>query len=800
MKNETFDVRRALFGVSALSIALASMPAFAQTATDAATPVAAANSDTGDTIVVTARKRAETLLEVPIAVNAFTGTAIRDKLAQNIADLADFTPGFQMQESFGRSGDRPVIRGASNILISDGKVGIFLDGAPFFGDFSSLDLANVERVEVIKGPQSAVFGRGTLSGAINVVLKRPTKEFEGRASVTIGSFNRREASASISGPIINGVGFEAGVKISDTDGQWQNHAVPGTRLGDQSSRQYTAALYFDPTPDLSGWVRWLHQSDNDGAYAIGLQPASANNCYMTTRPYYCGVVHPIESFSLATNQLLRPGLYRNADRFLGNLSYNIGGSGYEASFQAGYSRLTTIVGTDQSFNGNPVYFLPRSMCGQSYFALPNQDCSKSSFETTTGTRRLTQTYEGRISSPSTDRIRWRLGIFHSIDTQRGLAQYLELNEVGPELLDDTTRVNNTAYFGGIDFDVTSNLTLGAELRHQIDRVEADTPTYRVGDVFSAAYLATVTLPDPTAIVGVAATRKATFTATLPRATLNWKVNPGLSLYAQYSQGNSPGGFNKISAPSSTYKEEQLINYEVGLKTTRFGFDYLNLAFFWQNYKNQVLTNTYIANNIVDSYSINIGRTRIRGIEMDGQIPIIRRTLKLQFNYTFLDAKIREGIEPERALELLGSACKTGSAVNLDLPGCRAAASIAGNRPPLVSKHSGTIGLRFQEPVAGDWSLFAGADVIYRSSYFDQVMNLASSGDSTRLNLQLGVYDTHGLRITLYGRNVFADKSPAGILRYIDFAAPRTPTGDYARGFAITPALKPEWGLTVSKSF
>lgn len=795
--------RKIALMITGAAVALAAAPAFAQSngTTDAAQEAPSkAGANDGDAIVVTARKRAETLLDVPIAVNAFNSASIQDKLAQNISDLADFTPGFQMQEAFGRDGDRPVIRGASNILVSDGKVGIFIDGAPFFGDFSSLDLANVERVEVIKGPQSAVFGRGTLSGAINVVLKRPGQEFAGRATATIGSYNRREAGISLSGPIIPGVGFEAGVKIFDTDGQWVNHAVPGTRLGDQSSRQYTAALYLDPAPGLSGWVRWLHQTDDDGAFAIGLQPASANNCYLTTRPYYCGVVRPIESFALSTNKLLRPGLYRNADRFLGNMSYDIGGSGYEASFQAGFSRQTDVVGADQTYGAQPYFFLPAALCGKSYYALPNQDCSKSSFETTTGTRRVTQTYEGRITSPATDRIRWRLGIFHSVDTQRGLTQYLELNEVGPELLDDTSRVLNTAYFGSVDFDILPNLTAGAELRHQIDQVRSVTPTYRVGDVFSPTYLATVTLPTPSQIVGVAASRNATFKATLPRFTVNWKAQPGLSFYAQYSEGNSPGGFNKVSAPSQTYKEEQLINYEIGIKTSRFGFDYVNFAVFSQNYKNQVLTNTYVANNIVDSYSVNIGRTRIRGIELDGQLPVVGNALKLQFNYTFLDAKIREGVEPERALELLGVACKTGSSVNLDLPGCRAAASVAGNRPPLVSKHSGSVGLRFQNTIRNNWSLFAGADVIYRSSYFDQVMNLAESGNSTKLNLQLGVFDNNGLRITVFGKNILNDKTPSGILRYIDFAAPRTPTGDYARGFGITPALKPEYGLTVSKAF
>ncbi|PTD26622.1 TonB-dependent receptor [Sphingomonas fennica] len=793
---ETSIARRIALLLSGTASALVAMPAAAQTA-DAATTAGAAGEET---IVVTARKREETLLEVPIAVKAFSSASIQDKLAQDIVDLADFTPGFQIQEAFGRDGDRPVMRGASNILFSDGKVGIFLDGAPYFGDFSSLDLANVDRVEVIKGPQSAVFGRGTLSGAINVVLQRPGDELKGKITGTIGNYGRRELSASLSGPIVEGVGFQVGAKYFDVDGQFKNSAVPGERLGDQNTKQFTAGLFLDPTADISASVRWLHQEDDDGHFAIGLQPSGANNCYLTTRPYYCGVVKAPKSYGLNTDRLLHSGLDRNADRFIGDISWDIAGSGYEASFQAGYSDLVEVQGVDQTYDDRAFLFLPAALCGTSYYALPNQDCSKSSFEATSGQHRKTQTYEARIASPGKDRLRWRIGMFWSIDKTAPNADYLELNEVGPELLDDTKRVKNRAYFGGVDFDVTDNVTIGAELRHQIDKVRNTTPSYRVGDVFSPEYLATVTLPDPDQIVGTPGVRKATFKATLPRFTVNWKAADDLSFYAQYSQGNSPGGFNPVRAPESTYDEEKLINYEIGLKTSKFGFDYLNVSAFWQDYKNQVLTNTYVANNIVDSYSVNIGRTRIRGIEVEGGLPIIGRTLKLQFNYTFLDSEIRKGIEAERALELMGSACKTGSAVNLDLPGCRNAASIAGNRPPLVSKHTGSVGLRFQHDVNDGWTFFSGLDVIYRSSYFDQVLNLAESGNSTKLNLQVGVHDDDGLRITLYGKNMLGDDSPAGILRYLDFPAPRTPTGDYARAFGITPARKAEYGLTISKSF
>ena len=787
---------RCLLATTAL---VAVFPATAFAAPDDAAAVNE-DPDAPAEIVVSARKQNESALEVPIAVSAFSAEVLQDRLATGIADVADFTPGFQMQQSFGRGFDRPIIRGASNILQADGKVGIFLNGAPFLGDFSSLDLAAVEQIEVIKGPQSAVFGRGTLSGAINVILKRPGDPLEGKVSATLGSFQRKEVSGFVSAPVMEGVGVQVGAKYYDIDGQFVNTAMPGERLGDQNTVQYTAGVFLDPTPDLSASVRWLHQRDKDGMYAIGLQPASANNCFLTTRPYYCGTARLPQSYAINSNKLQFPGIYRNADRFIGDVNWDIAGSGYKLSFQAGYSDLHEVVGTDQTYDGREFYILTSAaVCA--FVPLPNQLCSQSAFNTTDGTRRKTQTYELRLSSPGTGPLRWRIGGFVSHDKKRALTEWLEATELGLDALADTVTVRNQAVFGGIDFDVSDTVTVGAELRHQIDKVRNTTPSYRAGDVLSAGYLATLRGPNADQIVGVAGTREATFKATLPRVTVNWRPTNDLSLYAQYSKGNAPGGFNQINAPQSTFDEERLTNYEVGLKTTRWGFSYLNLSAFWQEYRNQVLTNTYTTGTAINSYRANIGSTRIRGLELEGAYPLAGRALRLQFNYTFLDAKITRGIEADQALVLLGTACKVGTATNLDLPGCRAAASIAGKTPPMVSKHTGAIGLRSEIPLSDTINVFGGVDLVYRSKFYD-ILNLIDTGNSTRVNIQAGIETNGGLRIQAYARNLFDDKTPVGILRYIDRGpgVAKAPTGDSNRAFAITPSRKPEFGLTVTQTF
>ena len=783
-------LRRCLLASAGLSV-LVTAPAFAATEGDVLQI---------EELVVTARKREETLKDVPIAVSAFTTQAMENRQIQDINDIAQFTPGLQSQESFGRSADRPVIRGASNILVSDGKVGVFIDGIPYYGEFGALDLENAQRVEVIKGPQSAVFGRGTLTGAVNIVSRRPSDEFEGRIKATVGSYGRLELGGAASGPITSWMSGEVGFKAYSFDGQYDNLAMPGTTLGAEKSGQLTGALFFKPTEDFSASIRYLRTQDSDGLYPIALQPSTANNCFLATRPYFCGEVPSPKSFALNTDKLLNPGARREADRFFGSMDWDVLGSGYTLSYQAGVSEVYRSTGTDQSYDGRE-FFLFGASCP--FIPIGNQDCSRSAFNTTDAARRNSWTNEVRLSSPGDQPIRWRVGFYQGLDRNKPLAKYLEATESGLDMLGDQTRVKNTAFFGGVDWDIVSGLTLGVELRHQKDDVAAETLAYRADQYFAREYLLSLRGGNPAQIIGAANTRQQTFKATLPRVTLNWKMNPDVSFYAQYAEGNSPGGFNQADAPQSSYDEESLKNYEIGAKTSIWGFDYLNLSLFFNDYSGQVLTNTYVgaSTGVVNSYKANIGTTEVKGLELEGarRLPA---GFTAQFAYTYLDAEITEGIEPEQAILLMGRACKTGTTTNLALPGCLDAASVAGNAPPLVSKHAGSFSLRYDATISGDWDAFANADLIYRSSYYDQVMNLAETGDSTKVNLQVGVRNTSGLRLSLWGKNVFNEDAPEGILRYLDLGAgvPKAPSGDTARAFAITPPRKAEWGVTVSKTF
>ena len=177
--------------------------AFAVSVVTAPIPAAWSQSEELDLeeVMVTARKREENLQEIPLSVTNFSESTLQDYRIFSPEDIAGFTPGFSFVNSFGRQTDRPVIRGMSNILGTP-NASFFIDGVFVPSTISSTELQMLERVEVVKGPQAALYGRATFSGAINYVTRRPTDELEGGITVSVAEHDTVNTNAYISGPMV----------------------------------------------------------------------------------------------------------------------------------------------------------------------------------------------------------------------------------------------------------------------------------------------------------------------------------------------------------------------------------------------------------------------------------------------------------------------------------------------------------------------------------------------------------------------------------------------------------------------
>ena len=178
-------------------------------------------------IVVTARKREEAIQDIPLSITAFTAEELQKRSIQDMRDVALFTPGFNFEDFGGSGGTTPVVRGTTQVSIlqsGEQNVSVFFDGVYLPRSYvTDLGFANMERVEVVKGPQSARYGRNAFMGAINYIPRRPGDEWDLQGQVVAGNHSRYDYAGTVSGPIVPGlVSVLAGYDYSEFDGTWKN--------------------------------------------------------------------------------------------------------------------------------------------------------------------------------------------------------------------------------------------------------------------------------------------------------------------------------------------------------------------------------------------------------------------------------------------------------------------------------------------------------------------------------------------------------------------------------------------------
>ncbi|MCK5424740.1 MAG: TonB-dependent receptor plug domain-containing protein, partial [Emcibacter sp.] len=268
-----------------------------------------------DEIVVFARKRREKIQDIPASIGVLSAAMIEGSAISGLKDIAAFTSNFTYDEAFGRNNlQRPVIRGMSNILGAS-NAGFFIDGVYVSGGMASTPLFDLERVEVLKGPGSALYGRATLAGAINYITKRPKDELEGQVSARAATHNEYELTAQISGPLIEDkLGFSLSARHYEFGGEYENTGPGGGKVGQEKSQSIAGALVFKPTDNFGAYLRVFYQKDDDGHTANAIQPAVTNNCFLATGGYFCGEISSPDSVALNLDVFDDPGLERDIFR------------------------------------------------------------------------------------------------------------------------------------------------------------------------------------------------------------------------------------------------------------------------------------------------------------------------------------------------------------------------------------------------------------------------------------------------------------------------------------------------------
>ena len=212
-------------------------------------------------IIVTARKREESLQEVPVSISVLSDSLISDTGILTQEELFQLVPGIYYDEGPDRNAAFPSVRGvqSNEIATNRTKVTAFVDGMPILGSQGSLGFGSLQQVEVYRGPQSAAFGRSTFGGAINYVTRDPGEEFEGNVSADVNGYGRRLLRGGISGPISDTVGFMVNAEYEDSsapdDYLATNITTPQTgdsvQYGERNTESISGKLTFTPSENLN---------------------------------------------------------------------------------------------------------------------------------------------------------------------------------------------------------------------------------------------------------------------------------------------------------------------------------------------------------------------------------------------------------------------------------------------------------------------------------------------------------------------------------------------------------------------
>ncbi len=819
-----------------LSTAAAAALATAVSVPAAAQDVEEIRDSRRDTIIVTSRKKEENIQDVPVAVTAFGAEDLFEQGIKDIEELSRRTPGFIFDSPFGRQFDRPIIRGQANILGASG-VSVFIDGVNVPQSIRSINFGDIDRIEIIKGPQSALFGRNTYSGAISITTRQPTNEFEGEVSAEFGADGLMQFLGNIRGPIIDDkLFFSLSGRIYEFDSEFDVESNPNPSVGNESSRSVSGVIRFLPTDNWEITARAAYNEDDDGHFPIGLLGFEDLNINVPggtqlggVQPFFDGVVPTSFPTPSGSDQLSNTlgeggGLEREEEFYALNSNFE---------FADGYNFFTTIGYTKENFrdeldsDGQLTSFGTAHLFGPFPLGPPGSPFGVGliPFDFTTTDDDETETFvaEARFDSPQDRPFRWRLGgyYFKSVDRDRDLLGRFEDGQFEQAALDSFNQANaeiaaalgqffvvplvpfdygpadltdteteNISVFGSLYYDLTDRLTATAELRWA-----EETITQQVVDFDTRQIVQ---------LDGVNDEVEATFTAWTPRFILNYQASDANLLYASAARGTKPGGFNGAQGFQfgfGTFEEETNWQFELGSKNVFCDDQWLlNLAGFYSTLSDYQLTENLAAlgaNTTTGSVTANVGDVDIFGLELETSFtPNALPGLTIGGTYAWTDTEFSAGTEA------------TQGAVFGD-------SSLVGQELPRQARHQASFFADYRIENNDRLSTTFSVNGNYLSSRFAQVQNLAETGEAFELDARITLELDEKYSLAFYGKNLTNEDAAIGVLRFIDpspgngsfMVAGVTPSTVFelasagqSRGFQYNNRNGARWGVVVRAKF
>ena len=560
---------------AALTVGTAATPAFSQGVT------------TLEEIVVTARKREENLMEVPVSISVISSSLIDEAGIIEPRDFFELTPGLDFDTNGDRNNATPAVRGVQSTATATTrqKVMSFIDGMPLVGAQGTMQFTGIERVEVFRGPQSAAFGRSTFAGAINYVTRDPGEEFAADFSVSTSDLGRNYIQMELGGPINDTFGFTLDMNLDEYDGADEWVSTEGFDIGGTETQYLSGKLTFAPNDRFDGEIRAAHmETDDDMTLRYYISDEEYARCTNFQSPNLIGVRWIVGTFDcdtsapvggiptnsdtaapfvggpdelLASTYRFTPTVTNERDRIQGE--FNVGFDSGDLQFLTFYSEESYIRWADGDRSDAPLNIAGGMVMGMSV----NHMADPTDIEE--------KMVEVRWISPGEDRLRWTVGgSFYDYDfltlvwSQYGAVLDGLLDQfpsVQPNVI-ISEQSQNTAVFANLTYDLTDATTVSFEGRYQSEDMT------NVNQITGEAFTNTTN-------------------SFVPRLAINHTLDNGVTMYAQLASGINPAGV--IPAARSPrliqshqqavdegliqwdldsvlfYEEEEITNLEVGIK-------------------------------------------------------------------------------------------------------------------------------------------------------------------------------------------------------------------------------------------
>lgn len=713
-------------------------------------------------IIVTAQKREQRLNDVGLAITAIGGEALRQRQITTLADIAQVVPGLVFSNS---ASNTPVytLRGVGfndTTLGSYPDVSVYLDEAPLpFPVMTKLTAFDLERVEVLKGPQGTLFGNNATGGAINYIAAKPTKDFAAGGTVSYGRFNTIDGEGYISGPLTSTLSARISGKVTHADA-WQRAYTFDGKTGNTRNYAGRIQLAWTPTDRLRVSLNangWLEKGEPPAVQLIAIRNQGPGN--------------PVTGYPLAPQKARAADFSPNINPYLDNrLWQTIGRVDYDVTDTLTVTSLTSYADYKQNmaFDGDGT-------------RLNNADFRFFGG----GIKSFAQ--ELRLANGGSGPLRFIVGLNYSSDKAKdsseldyrdstintGTAPFL--GGIFRSAFRANQNMKNYAAFGNAEHDF-GNLTVKGGVRYTKSERDAKSCFFGVAGEnsnlpFAPLYtffanllrsqnglgpitvtpeqtLGCLTINNTGLLGGAPTFLPGEFVGKLDqdnvswRGGVDWKVRPGLLIYANVAKGYKAGSFPSVAASttqqSQPVTQESLMSYEAGFKATLIDRTLqANGAAFYYDYRDrQIRSKLADANFGLLDTLVNVPKSKVTGLELE-LTATPTRWFTAYTNLTYLDAKVKRyiGVNPE-----------TGAPNQ----------SFDGAALPYTPKYQASAGVSIDTPVNDRLNVFAGADLTYRSrtNAFIGASRTFDITDYGVLDLRAGVKAEDGSwSFQVWGKNV-----------------------------------------------